>query len=121
MDAVVDYVMSRGPYLLFVVLVTLGVYLMVSHRNYFKAIIGLYLFQTSVIVFFVAIAFRRDGSIPIVDDAIAAPLHNPLPQAMMLTAIVVGVATTGLAMSLLRRIQDETGSIEESVSRASEV
>lgn len=113
MDGVIDYIVTRGPYLLFVALATLGVYLMVSHRNYLKAIIGLYLLQSAVILFFIALAFRTDGSIPIVQTGESVPLHNPLPHAMMLTAIVVGVATLGVAMSLLRRIQQETGSIEE--------
>jgi multicomponent Na+:H+ antiporter subunit C len=113
MNALLDYVLGRGPYLLFVVLASLGVYLMVSHRNYVKAFIGLYFFQSSVILFFIALGYRADGSIPIVDVGRPAALHNPLPHAMMLTAIVVGVATLGVAMSILRRIQDEAGSVEE--------
>lgn len=113
MEAVVDYVVDRGPYLLFVLLTVLGVYLMTSHRNYLKAIIGLYLFQSAVILFFVALGFRADGTIPIIVAGDPQTLDNPLPHAMMLTAIVVGVATLGLALSILRRIQAETGSIEE--------
>jgi multicomponent Na+:H+ antiporter subunit C len=119
MEDVLGYLIGRGPYLLFVVLVMLGVYLMTSHRNYLKAMIGLYLFQSSVILFFVALSFRADGTIPILVPGEALVLDNPLPHAMMLTAIVVGVATLGLAISILRRIQAETGSIEES-SGASE-
>jgi multisubunit Na+/H+ antiporter MnhC subunit len=90
-----EYLISRGPYLLFVVLSVFGVYLMVSHRNYVKAFIGLYFFQSAAILFFIALAFRSDGSIPIVEYGESVPLHNPLPHAMMLTAIVVGVATLG--------------------------
>jgi multicomponent Na+:H+ antiporter subunit C len=113
MDALMDYIVGRGPYLLFVVLVVLGVYLMTSHRNYLKAVVGLYLFQSSVILFFIALGFRSDGTIPILPAPEGQTLDNPLPHAMMLTAIVVGVATLGLAISILRRIQAETGSIEE--------
>jgi multicomponent Na+:H+ antiporter subunit C len=112
-DAVVEYVIGRGPYLLFVFLTVLGVYLMCSHRNYLKAIIGLYFFQSAVILFFIALGFRTDGTIPILVPGEELMLDNPLPHAMMLTAIVVGVATLGLAISILRRIQAETGSIEE--------
>lgn len=108
-----DYLVGRGPYLLFVALAVLGVYLMTSHRNYLKATVGLYLFQASVILFFVAISFRVDGSIPILVPGTTITLSNPLPQALMLTAIVVGVATLGVAVAILRRIQAETGSIEE--------
>jgi multicomponent Na+:H+ antiporter subunit C len=106
-----DYLVDRGPYLLFVVVIVVGVFLMMSQRNLLKAVVGLYLFQTAVILQFITIAFRADGSVPIVSDGLA--LHNPLPHAMMLTAIVVGVATLGVAIALLRRIQAESGRIEE--------
>lgn len=105
------YLVAKGPYLLFVLLVVLGSYLMMSHRNMLKAVIGLYLFQSSVILFFITLSFRTDGSVPIIEGQ--RPLHNALPHAMMLTAIVVGVATLGVAVSILRRIQAEKGTIEE--------
>jgi multicomponent Na+:H+ antiporter subunit C len=107
----VSYLVERGPYLLFVLVVVVGVFLMMSQRNLLKAVVGLYLFQTAVILQFITISFRADGSVPIVSDDLA--LHNPLPHAMMLTAIVVGVATLGVAIALLRRIQAEASSIEE--------
>ncbi len=107
----IDYLLHRGPFLLFVLLAVLGTYLMASHRNYLKAIVGLYLLQTGVILFFVTLGFRTDGTVPILMDG--KPLHNPLPHALMLTAIVVGVATLGVAMSILRRIQAEKKTIEE--------
>jgi multicomponent Na+:H+ antiporter subunit C len=110
-----DYLVARGPYLLFVLVVVVGVYLMMSQRNLLKAVVGLYLFQTAVILQFITISFRLDGSVPIVAEGLA--LHNPLPHAMMLTAIVVGVATLGVAIALLRRIQAETGSVEERGAR----
>jgi multicomponent Na+:H+ antiporter subunit C len=106
-----DYLVERGPYLLFVLLVVIGVFLMMSQRNLLKAVVGLYLFQTAIILQFITISYRRDGSVPIVADGLT--LHNPLPHAMMLTAIVVGVATLGVALALLRRIQAERGTIEE--------
>jgi multicomponent Na+:H+ antiporter subunit C len=113
MQPILDYLVARGPYLLFVLITVLGVYLMMSHRNYLKAIIGLYFFQTAVILFFIVLGFRVDGSVPILVEGEALVMHNPLPHAMMLTAIVVGVATLGVAMAILRRVQAETGSIEE--------
>lgn len=106
-----DYVVERGPYLLFVLLCVIGVFLMMSQRNLLKAVVGLYLFQTAVILLFITLSFRRDGSVPIVEEGLV--LHNPLPHAMMLTAIVVGVATLGVAIALLRRIQAEAASIED--------
>lgn len=113
MQDVADYILTRGPYLLFVLLAVLGTYLMMSHRNYLKAIVGLYLLQSAVIIFFISLGFRADASIPIVAYSDPRPLHNPLPHALMLTAIVVGVATLGVAIAILRRIQAEAGTIEE--------
>lgn len=105
------YFLERAPYLLFVLLVVAGLYLMMSHRNLLKAVVGLYFMQTGVILLFIALSFRSDGSVPVISGD--TPLHNPLPHAMMLTAIVVGVATLGVALAILRRIQDESGTIEE--------
>jgi multicomponent Na+:H+ antiporter subunit C len=106
-----EYLLARGPYLLFVLLVVVGMFLMMSQRNMLKAVAGLYLFQTAAILLFIALSFRRDATVPIALDGEA--MHNPLPHAMMLTAIVVGVATLGVAIAILRRLQAETGSIEE--------
>lgn len=107
----IEYLIDRGPYLLVVLVISVGVFLMMSHRNLLKAVVGLYLVQTGAILFFIAIGFRVGGSVPIALDGVA--LHNPLPHAMMLTAIVVGVATLGVAMAILRRVQAESGTIEE--------
>jgi multicomponent Na+:H+ antiporter subunit C len=107
---VIDDLLARGPYLLFALVAVIGTYLMMSHRNLLKAVVGLYLFQTSAILFFIALSFRAGGSVPIADGQV---LHNPLPHAMMLTAIVVGVAILGVAVAILRRIQAEAGTIEE--------
>ncbi|MFW6205651.1 MAG: cation:proton antiporter subunit C [Gemmatimonadota bacterium] len=106
-----EYLAARGPYVAFAFIAALGLYLMVSHRNLLRAVIGLYLFQTSAIIFFISISYRSDGNVPIVEGELV--LHNPLPHAMMLTAIVVGVATMGVALAILRRVQAESGSIEE--------
>jgi multicomponent Na+:H+ antiporter subunit C len=107
----VEYALERGPYLLFVLLVMIGTFLMMSQRNLLKSVVGLYLFQTAVILLFIALSFREGGSVPIVYEGMA--VHNPLPHAMMLTAIVVGVATIGVAIAILRRIQAEKDTIEE--------
>lgn len=107
----IEYLLARGPYLLFVLLSVIGVYLMMSQRNLLKALVGLYFFQTAVILLFIVISFRADATVPIaIGDA---PMQNPLPHAMMLTAIVVGVATIGVAVAILRRIQDELQTIED--------
>lgn len=103
-----EYLIQRGPYLLVVLVMTAGVYLMVSYRNLLKAIIGLYLVQTGIIIFFILLAGRFNATVPIfANDGKDLPLINPLPHALMLTAIVVGVATLGVAVAIVRRIQAE--------------
>jgi multicomponent Na+:H+ antiporter subunit C len=107
----IGILLSRGPYLLVVLLAVVGAYLMMSRRTLLKAVVGLYVFQTAVILLFVALSYRTGATVPIALNDL--PMHNPLPHAMMLTAIVVGVATVGLAVAILRRIQAESGSIED--------
>ncbi len=109
-----DYLIARGPYLLPVALISIGVYGLVLHRNYVKTVIGLFLLQSGIILFYIALGAKRGGTVPILlESEEPTALHNPLPHAMMLTAIVVGVATLGLAMAILRRIQVEEGTIRQ--------
>ena len=114
---VLELAFSHGPYLLFVVLIVIGTYTMLANRNLLKSLVGLYVFQSGIILFFIMVAFRDEATLPIVPDDSdankAAELINPLPHAMMLTAIVVGVATLGVGLSILRRIQGEVGTIED--------
>jgi multicomponent Na+:H+ antiporter subunit C len=105
-------VAARAPFLLCLVLWMAATYLFVAHRSLLKALIGLSLFQSGIIVFYVMLGARDGGSIPISTGDL--PLHNPLPHALMLTAIVVGVATLGVAMAILMRMQREEGSIDDS-------
>jgi len=167
---------SQLGYLPFVLLSAVGVYLMLSHRNFLRALVGLQVLQTGVILFFVLMAVREGATIPILPKAekqpahakqqnasprdadrhaatgpgvhdsadvdaadahggqahdadhaddmhddvahhseyqLDAPIENPIPQALMLTAIVVGVATQGVGLAILRQIRNETGSIED--------
>lgn len=108
------YLIEKGPYLLFAFLLAAGSYLLIAHGNLLKGIIGLYLFQTGIILFFITLAVRENATIPILSTEVAVEqqqLINPLPHALMLTAIVVGVATLGVALAILRRIYNECGHI----------
>jgi len=106
--------LSRGPYLLYVTLVAAGLYLILTHRNLFKSLVGLAMIQSGIILFFIMLAARRGATLPnLPSSATAPPLHNPLPHALMLTAIVVGVATLGLGISILLRLQAEEGRLED--------
>lgn len=109
----------RYAYWVAVVLLMLGLHTMIVHRNLFKKFVGMTIFQTAIILFFLLVSIKRDASIPIVPDgAVAAGFMNPLPHALMLTAIVVAAATAGVAFALLIRLYAVYGSLEEDVIEA---
>lgn len=89
-----------------------GLYVVIARGNLIKKVIGLNLFQTSVILFYVTMGKIRGGTAPIVKEGIEV-YSNPLPHVLMLTAIVVGVATTAVALALVVRIKEAYDSIEE--------
>ena len=109
---------SHSIYWLFIILMMTGFYIVVSRGNLIKKIIGLNLFQTSVFLFYISIGKVAGGTAPIlpmklkVDDF--SIYSNPLPHVLILTAIVVGVATTALGLSLIIRIKESYDTIEES-------
>ncbi len=98
-----------------VVLMMIGLYTVISRDNLVKKIMGLNLFQVSVIMFYVAMGKVEGGTAPILGEGAEPFEHfsNPLPHVLMLTAIVVGVATTALGLALVVRIQEEYGTTEE--------
>ena len=101
-----------------ITLMMLGLYVMITHPNLFKKLVGMTVFQTSIILFFLLLSVKRRATLPIVPlDAPADAAHfmNPLPHALMLTAIVVMVATTGVALAILVRLHAGCGSLEEDV------
>lgn len=95
----------------------IGLYGILFKGNLIKKVIGLTIFQASIILFFILLAFKNGATVPITGQAYteADPLGyiNPLPHALMLTAIVVGVATVGVALSLLMRVYKDFGTIDE--------
>lgn len=95
-----------------IVLMMAGFYTVISRGNLVKKIIGLNIFQTSVFILFISIGNVRGGTPPILtEDAVL--YSNPLPHVLILTAIVVGVATTAMGLALVVRIRELYGSIEE--------
>lgn len=101
-------------YWIVVALMMAGFYVVVSSGNLIKKIIGLNVFQTSVFILYISMGKVIGATAPIVmeggDDVVYA---NPLPSVLILTAIVVGVATTALGLALVVRIKEAYGSIEE--------
>ena len=99
-------------YWMVIILMMSGFFVVISHGNLIKKIVGLNVFQVSVFVFYITMSKVDGGAAPILDDAINN-YSNPLPHVLILTAIVVGVATTALGLALIVRIRDAYDTIED--------
>lgn len=99
-------------YWVVIVLMMAGFYVVIAQDNLIKKVVGLNIFQVSVFVFYITMGKIEGGSAPILSDAVKV-YSNPLPHVLILTAIVVGVATTALALAMVVRIQRAYGTIEE--------
>ena len=99
-------------YWVVIVLMMAGLYILIARHNLVKKMIGLSLFQTSIFYLYISISKVSGGTAPILleEDTVYS---NPLPHVLILTAIVVGVATTAVGLALIVRIHEEFGSIEE--------
>lgn len=99
-------------YWLIILLMMIGFYIVVSRGNLVKKIVGLNVFQTSVFLLYISMGKVSGGTAPILTGK-PEVFSNPLPHVLILTAIVVGVATTALGLALVVRIKYAYGSIEE--------
>ncbi len=128
-----DLFLERLNYFIYVVLLLIGLHAIISKNNFIKKLIGMCVFQTAIILFYVSIGVKEGATIPIYlpehdphgekayaaggPEALAveqvASYANPLPHVLMLTAIVVGVATLGLALALCQKIYQGYGTVEE--------
>ena len=97
----------------FVVIMMIGLYTLIARQNLVKKTLGLGLFQTGIFLMYITLGVRDGGSAPILQEGADLAYSNPLPHVLMLTAIVVGVATTALALSLVVRINEAYETIEE--------
>jgi multicomponent Na+:H+ antiporter subunit C len=107
-----DYIVGHVNYWLIIAVMMVGLYTLMSRSNLMKKMAGLAVFQTAVILFYVSLGKVDGGTAPIVAEGFDV-YSNPLPQVLMLTAIVVGVATTALGFALIIRIKEAYGTIEE--------
>ncbi|MCG6969280.1 MAG: cation:proton antiporter subunit C [Gammaproteobacteria bacterium] len=107
-----DYILGHYNYWMVILLMMLGFYTVVSQGNLIKKIAGLNIFQTSVFLLYISIGNVKHGTTPIVAEGFTQ-YSNPLPHVLILTAIVVGVATTALGLALIIRIKEAYGSVEE--------
>jgi multicomponent Na+:H+ antiporter subunit C len=99
-------------YWITVLLMVAGLYIVIARGNLVKKLIGLSIFQTSVYLLYIAPGKLIGGTAPIIDPAFKV-YSNPLPHVLILTAIVVGVATLALGLAIVVRIREAYGSIEE--------
>lgn len=99
-------------YWIVVLLLMTGFYIVMAHSNLIKKVIGLNIFQTAVFIFYISTGHVKDGAPPILADGVES-YANPLTHVLILTAIVVGIATTSLALALIVRIRESYGTIEE--------
>ena len=118
MSTAVELFTHRYTYLLFAILLAIGLYMIIASPNLVKKVIGLNLFQTAVFLLFVSTAYVAGGSVPVVPADTAGPgegalYASPLPHVIVLTAIVVGVALTAAALALIVRIYAEYGTLRE--------
>jgi multicomponent Na+:H+ antiporter subunit C len=95
-----------------IVLAMIGFYTMISRTNLVKKVAGLNIFQVSVFILFISMGVLEGGTVPILSEAFER-YSNPLPHVLILTAIVVGVATTAVALALVVRIRETYGTVEE--------
>ena len=112
---------AYANYWVFVVLMMIGLYAVIAKKNLTKRVIGLNILQTAVILFYISIGVKHKATIPIIvhgHEASHAAIDaggyvNPLPHVLMLTAIVVAVATLGVALALIIKIYQQYGTLEE--------
>lgn len=100
-------------YWIFVILMMCGFYVVIASGNLIKKLVGLNIFQTSVFILYISVGKIVGGTAPIFVADPAAVYSNPLPHVLILTAIVVGIATTALGLALVVRIHEAYGTIEE--------
>ena len=127
-------VASKYNFWIYIALMMIGLYAMIGKHNLVKKIIGMNIFQTAIILYYVSLGVKRGGTLPVIEhgpapeaaaqagheaaqalhEAInAADYLNPLPHVLMLTAIVVSVATLGVALALVLRVHRRYGTLDE--------
>ena len=142
MDLIFDTLRANFNYWVYVILMMIGLFAMIAKNNLIKKLVGMTIFQAAIILFYVSIGVKHDARIPILTHDEVHPAHhahdadshhdshstpsaqqlpyinvnqisNPIPHVLMLTAIVVGVSTLGVGLSIVQRIHHFYGSIEE--------
>jgi len=120
MEQLTALIIAKYNYWIYVTLMMIGFYAMIGKKNLVKKLIGMNIFQTAIILMFVSAGVKQGAGIPILDKykvlehgVNVTEVVNPLPHVLMLTAIVVSVSVTGVALAILLRIYREYGTLEE--------
>jgi multicomponent Na+:H+ antiporter subunit C len=116
-----EFIVCKYNYWIYIVLMMIGFYAMIGKKNLVKKLVGMNIFQTALILYFVSTAAKKGATIPIVSHGHGATEHaihaaqyvNPLPHVLMLTAIVVMVSTFGVALALIIMIYRRYKTLEE--------
>jgi len=126
MGDLIQTIVANYNYWIYITLMMIGLYAMIAKNNLVKKIVGMGIFQTAIILFYVSIGAKRGATIPILEHGHGEQGHeisshmvqavnyiNPLPHVLMLTAIVVAVATLGVALALAIRVYNRYNTLEE--------
>ena len=108
----IEIILGKYNYWIYIALMMIGFYAMIAKENLVKKVLGMNIFQTGVILLYVSISKVSGGTVPIIWDK-SQVYDNPLPHVLMLTAIVVSVSTTAVALALIIRIYKSYGTIED--------
>lgn len=112
MEAYIDYIMVNYNHVACGLLMLIGFFTVVSSHNLVKKLMGLAIFSTSVLLIYISASYVDGAAIPILKEGVDKYV-NPLPHVLMLTAIVVGVATIAVGLAIVVRIKEEYGTIED--------
>jgi len=116
----VNFLPGIFNYLVVVVLMMAGFYVVIAQGNLIKKLVGLGLFQASVFILYITMGNLAGGRAPVVVEGVTA-YSSPLPHVLILTAIVVGVATTAVGLALAVRIHEAYNSVEEDQIHAEDI
>lgn len=110
----IELIAGKYNYWIYITLMMIGFYAMIAKGNLIKKIVGMNIFQTAIFLFYISTAKVEGGTAPILWDK-AVRYDNPLPHVLILTAIVVSVSTTAVALALVIRIYRAYGTMEEDI------
>jgi len=119
MPDLISIIVAKYNYWIYIILMMIGLYAMIAKNNLVKKVVGMNIFQTAIILLYVSIGAKKGATIPILEHAHGSHMIqsveyiNPLPHVLMLTAIVVAVATLGVALALLIKVYNRHQTLEE--------